>query len=100
MILALKMQNMTQKDLSMKSGVSASFISDIAKGEGNPSLHNMERISMALNIPLPLLLEKKCILFMGNAPEGYEKVIAILPHHKAFIVKKWQQEVQNKRKRS
>jgi hypothetical protein len=33
----------------------------------------------------------------GNLPEGYVRVSAILPEHRAFIVKKWAEDARKKR---
>jgi len=33
----------------------------------------------------------------NDIPEGYEKVTAILPHQKAFLVKKWAKNVKKKK---
>ena len=100
---------MTKLELSEKSGVSISFLSDLTTGKGNPSLKIMESIAKALEVPLPLLLESTDldqatlnILAGGKAPSslplGYERVSAILPEHHAFIVKKWAAQSQKKLK--
>lgn len=94
-------RKMTKTELHELSGVSASFLSDLTKGKGNPSLKIMASIAEALQVPLPLMLEhvesevwtdfyhgvqEKTI---PDLPSGYEYVGAILPSHKAFQVKKW-----------
>jgi transcriptional regulator with XRE-family HTH domain len=93
-------RHMTKKELSDRSGVSISFLSDLTTGKANPSLKVMEDIAQALEAPLPLLLECTDLdrdaldaLAGGKAPRslpsGYERVAVVLPEHQAFIVKKW-----------
>lgn len=93
-------RHMTKKELSERSGVSLSFLSDLTLGKANPSLKIMEDIANSLGVPLPLLLESTDLdkdaldaLAGGKAqqslPPGYERVAAVLPAHQAFIVKKW-----------
>ena len=102
----LKEKGMNKTDLHTASGVSASIISDITRGQGNPTLETMSAIATALDTPLPDLLltidpevmqqlptiEKPNI--NSDLPKGFERVIAILPAHKAFIVNKWGDETQ------
>lgn len=96
----LEERGMTKNDLATKSGVSISFLSDLTTGKANPSLKVMESLAEALDVPLPLLLEnsdldqesldhlagRKNTSFL---PPGFERVYAILPEHKAFIVRRW-----------
>ena len=93
-------RHMTKKELSDRSGVSISFLSDLTTGKANPSLKVMQDIAKALDAPLPLLLESTDLdkdtldaLAGGKAPQslpaGFERVAAVLPSHQAFIVKKW-----------
>jgi len=100
---------MTKHKLSQCSGVSISFLSDLTTGKANPSLKVMEAIASALETPLPLLLESTDldkesldVLAGGKAPSslpaGYERVAAVLPEHKAFIVKKWDEDTRKKLK--
>lgn len=100
-------QGMTKNELSERSGVSISFLSDLTTGKANPSLKVMEAIASALETPLPLLLESTDLdkdtlaaLAGGKAPSslpaGYERVSAILPEHRAFVVRKWGEETRKK----
>lgn len=100
---ALEQKGLNKSDLHQISGVSNSFISDITQGNGNPSLATMESIALALNLPLPLLLhsndldEKTYNALVGqkiDLPDGYDFVCALLPEHKAYIVKRWLMENQ------
>lgn len=103
--------HMTKQELSERSGVSISFLSDLTTGKGNPSLKVMEAIAKALDVPLPLLLESTDMdkaaldaLAGGKAPNsslplGFERVSVILPEHQAFIVKKWGEQAKNKLKK-
>ena len=100
-------RHMTKKELSDRSGVSISFLSDLTTGKANPSLKVMEDIAQALETPLPLLLESTDLdkealdaLAGGYAPRslppGFERVAAVLPEHQAFIVKKWGEATRKK----
>lgn len=102
----LKDKGMNKTDLHTASGVSASIISDITRGQGNPTLETMTAIASALDTPLPDLLltidpeviqqlpstEKPNI--NADLPKGFERVVAVLPAHKAFIVNRWNEETQ------
>lgn len=100
-------QGMTKNELSERSGVSISFLSDLTTGKANPSLKVMEAIASALETPLPLLLESTDLdkdtlaaLAGGKVPSslpaGYERVSTILPEHRAFVVRKWGEETRKK----
>jgi transcriptional regulator with XRE-family HTH domain len=100
-------RHMTRSELSERSGISNSFLSDLAKGKANPSLKVMVAIASALETPLPLLLEsidwERDTLdslvggkMPSSLPPGYERVSAVLPEHRAFIVKKWDEETRRK----
>jgi len=103
----LEERGMTKQELSKRSGVSISFLSDLTTGKANPSLKVMESLATALDVALPLLLEstdmdsKTLEELAGHParkslPEGYERVTVVLPEHKAFIVKKWAEETRKK----
>lgn len=106
----LQERRMTKTELSELSGVSISFLSDLTTGKGNPSLEVMEKIAVGLNVPLSFLLESTDLdkhalelLREGrvrafDVPIGYERVVAILPEHRAFQVKKWAEEAKEKLK--
>jgi hypothetical protein len=75
-------------------------VSDVAKGQGNPSLRTMEAISIALDIPLPVLLEATDLdrqalneLAGGKAPQslppGYQRVSAVLTDFQAYMAAQW-----------
>lgn len=98
---------MTKDDLAKKSGVSISFVSDLTRGNGNPSLKTMEQIAEALETPLPLLLESTDLdrasldelaggKMPSSLPPGYERVCVVLPEHRAYEVKKWGEETRKK----
>ena len=102
-------RRMTQEELAERSGVSTSFISDLANGRANPSLRTMEAIAVALETPLPTLLESTDLdrealneLAGGKAPQslpqGYQRISAILTDYQAFLVEEWD-EVNRKRLR-
>jgi transcriptional regulator with XRE-family HTH domain len=107
----LQEQGMTKQDLSDKSGVSISFLSDLTTGKANPSLKVMELISEALDVPLPLLLESSDMdresltaLAGGRVPQsslppGFERVSAVLPDFQAYQVKIWALAAQTRLRR-
>lgn len=104
-------QGMTKQDLSEKSGVSISFISDITTGQGNPSLKVMEKIAIALQTPLPFLLESSDLppaaldeladhpVLKSSVPSGYVWVSAVLSEFRAFVVRGWAEETKRLLKR-
>ncbi len=106
----LEERKMTKTELSDVSGVSMSFLSDVTTGKGNPSLQVMEKIAIAFDVPLALLLESTDLdkdaleaLSEGRAhnyglPPGYQRVTSVLPEHQAFIVRKWGEEARMKLK--
>jgi transcriptional regulator with XRE-family HTH domain len=101
-------KGLKKNELSEKSGVSVSFLSDLTTGKGNPSLKVMEAIADALETPLPLLLQTTDVdqeilaaklsegKFQNSIPPGHELVCAILPEYRAFIVKQWAEEARKK----
>ena len=94
---ALAARHMTRRDLSVKSGVSASFLSDMTSGKSNPSLRVMEAISQALEIPLPTLLEPTDLAYICHKlPDGYERVTLVLPEFQAFVAKSWAEDARKK----
>ncbi len=54
MINARKAMGMTQKVLSQKSGIAQGDISKIENGNGNPSLHTIQRLADAMGMVLRL----------------------------------------------
>ena len=68
-------RQMTKKELSERSGVSISFLSDLTTGKANPSLKVMQDIAKALDAPLPLLIEstdlgRRPLPFLTLIPSG------------------------------
>ena len=101
---------MTKHELSQKSGVSISFLSDLTTGKANPSLKVMASIAKILETPLPHLLELNDLdhatleLLAGekvvsSVPAGYHRVCAILPEYRAFLVRQWADEARKKLQR-
>jgi transcriptional regulator with XRE-family HTH domain len=86
-------------DLAEKSGISPSFLSELTSRDGNPSLKIMIRLSETFETPLPAMLEHTDLdpqtveellnAETHGAPEGHKWVLALLPEHQAFIVKRW-----------
>lgn len=100
-------RGMGKNDLAERSEVSVSFLSDLTTGKANPSLRVMEAIAVALETPLPLLLESTDLnqetldalaggKMQNSLPKGFERVSVILPEHRAFQVRKWGDETSKK----
>ena len=53
-----KRNNLTLKELSIKSGISISFISDIENGRRTPSIEKLKILASALDIPASEFLEE------------------------------------------
>ena len=97
----LAQRHMTKRELSVRSGGSISFLSDLTSGKANPSLKVMEGIARAFDMPLPLLLESSdedtaCKVDARadaaparTLPAGFERVAVVLPAHQALVVRKW-----------
>jgi len=103
LLKTLKEKGYTKAQLSEMSGISPSFISELTNGRANPSLAKLEKIADSLNVPLhemllPDNINPKDLVYTKPEPlpEGTVKITAILPAHKAFIVKKWESEVKKK----
>ena len=91
-------RDMTNDELSEKSQISGSYISQLSRGKANPSLKTMCAIADALGVPLPALLEetdlsRKALAKLSGGkvhsslPKGYERVSAILTSFEAFVVR-------------
>lgn len=104
----LEEKKMTRSELSELSGVSPSFLSDLTKGKGNPSLNTMEDIAKALKVSLPILLEStdldnESIKSLGldfdieKDSLGYQLITVVLDDYNAFRVKKLSEEINAKR---
>lgn len=101
----LRERGYTKAHLSEISGISPSFISELTNGKANPSLANLEKIAKSLDVPLyemlfPENFNHKDLTYTRpeSLPDGVVKITAILPAHKAFIVKKWEAEVKKQKK--
>lgn len=93
-------RKISQRELAERAGISTAFISDVAKGRSNPSLRTMEAISVALDTPLPILLESTDLdrktldeLAGGKAPQslppGYQRICAVMTDYQAFLALQW-----------
>lgn len=103
----LESRGMQKNELAKLTGISPAFLSDLTNGKTNPSLKTMERIAEALDVSLPWLLEstdldhQSLVVLSGgkynaSLPEGYERITAVLPAQKAYIVKQWEAEAKKK----
>lgn len=100
------LRGMSHQDLAEKANLSASLMSGITRGQGNPTLETMVAIASALGAPLSYLLEHHDLdadsfaLFEDDCnnidtdslPSGYEKITVILSNRRAFLVKQWNAE--------
>lgn len=59
-----KQQEMTIKELAAKSGMSISYISQVERGEIDPSLSSLRKIANVFQVPLYMLLDD--VEVMGN----------------------------------
>lgn len=85
-------QKMSQARLAKESGISKSTITLIFKGTYNPSLSMMSKIAETLNVPLSIFFNEDMLASEFKDKEtvkGFERVVAILPKSKAFIVRRW-----------
>lgn len=48
---------LTQEELADKAGIHRTYLSDIERGSRNPSLVNIERVAVALNLPISGLFQ-------------------------------------------
>ncbi len=76
-----KNQKMTIKDLAELSGMSISYISQIERGEIDPSLSSLRKIAAGLQVPMHMLLDD--VVVMGNLTIRKEQqVITYSDDHK------------------
>ncbi|HWB60747.1 MAG TPA: helix-turn-helix transcriptional regulator [Chthoniobacteraceae bacterium] len=57
---------LSQEELAARAGLHRTYISDIERGARNPSLESIEKLAIALNIPLPQLFERTMNPRAGN----------------------------------
>jgi len=48
--------NLTQEDFAKKVGMSAVYVSRIESGNYNPSINMIEKISKAIDVPVPIIM--------------------------------------------
>ena len=53
-----KLLRLSQESLALQAGVDRTFVSQIERGIGNPSLQTMARLAKTLGIDLPSLLSR------------------------------------------
>ncbi|MDZ5459294.1 helix-turn-helix domain-containing protein [Azohydromonas lata] len=106
----LEEQGLTKHELSARADVSLSFVSDITRGTGNPSIKVMEKIAAALETPLPFLLECTDMprdaldrlagtKFFSSVPDGYQRVSAVVSDYHAFLVSVYAEQAQEQLQR-
>ncbi len=52
-----KQQGMSQEDLALESGINKNYLSDLERGERNPTVAIIEKITSALGITLSMLFK-------------------------------------------
>ena len=62
-------KKMSQADLAIAAGLSTPYISQVETGKKSPTLSSLEKISMALEIPFPIL----SFMSMDNSDVAEEK---------------------------
>ena len=104
-------RNMNVNELHQLSGVSNSFLGDLTKGQGNPSIKIMQAIAEAFQVPLPMMIENvesqlwkqyyngEIEAVIPQLPKGFEYVGAILPEEKAYRVKLWDKDARKQVKK-
>jgi len=104
-------RGMSINELHDLSGVAAATISDITRGQGNPTISTMTSLAAAIGVPLPELLvphepelykelmELSDLYSKPGLPEGFEHVSAILEPLEAFTVRKWDSITRKKLKK-
>lgn len=104
-------RGMSIQELHDLSGVAAATISDITRGQGNPTISTMTSLAAAIGVPLPELLiphepelykelmELSDLYSKSGLPEGFEHVSAILEPLEAFTVRKWDAVTRKKLKK-
>lgn len=101
---------MTRRQLSERTGVSISFLSELTNGKANPSLKTMESIAAELGVPLPALLEMNDLdeaalreLAGSQAvpalPLGFQRVTCVLTNYQAYMAGQWDKSNREKIKR-
>ncbi len=73
-----KSNNLTLKNLSERTGLSVSYLSDIERGKTDPSLNTIEALSHALDISIQFLLSGVELIEetkLSNLPEGLQALI-------------------------
>lgn len=91
-----KAASMTKRELVKRSGLSSTFIFEVLRHEGSPSLRSLEALAAAVNATLcELFDEEVCDTSRPDAkrrvaPPGLELVTVALPPEKAFLARRWE----------
>ena len=72
-----KRRNLTIKELSSLSGMSISYISQVERGEIDPSLSSLRKIAAVFQVPLYMLLDDAEMMEDTDSPK-------ILPENQSF----------------
>lgn len=68
----------TQEELALKCGMEASHIGQLERGEKNPTLNTLYRISNGLNISIPELIDFENELIFEEQDEVTNKLLSYL----------------------
>jgi transcriptional regulator with XRE-family HTH domain len=82
---------LTRQQLSQRSGVSISFLSELTAGRANPSVRVLEALAEALEMSVPGLLTE-----LEPLPPGYEHVSVVLPKERTAAVQRWAAEAEGR----
>lgn len=92
-----KQLDMTQRDLSQKTKVSVSFLSDIETGRSYPSLETLAEIAKALDVTISFLLgekgEQELVEEAKEHQKTYEKMISNLMLPNGMTYKEMQEKI-------
>lgn len=70
----------SQEALGERSGLSGKFIGEVERGEKSISVDSLYRVSVALRVPLPELVD----IPSGDTPTTeYDRVLALLGQHRS-----------------
>lgn len=84
----LTVRGITKSNLSFRSGVSVSFLSDLTNGKANPSLSVIAKIAHGLEVPLPALLSSP-LPTTGPIAPGQVLKTAVLSSYQAYQLDQW-----------
>lgn len=95
-----KDKKLTLKEVSMITGLSISFISDIENKRRKPSIDTVKIFSIKLNIPMSDLLDEEISFKSNNSSGSVDEEIKTLDEDVEILVKKIQNLSKDNRKKA